>query len=92
MRPEGIRLVAPVNVAEFHATKWNGEDDTPALEWLADRFGWTLKPLEGKIIITGRHHKRVPLTPGNWVVALGANGSVRVVSERVFRRDYRELD
>lgn len=92
MKPEGLIRVVPINVAEFHAAQWDGEADDPAMAWMADQFGWSLKYLSDRLMITGRHRKRVEVKPGHWVVALGVNGSLRVVTDRGFKRDYREAE
>ena len=91
MRPEGVVEIVPRNVAQFHATRWEGEENSPDLAWMADQFGWTVKYLSGRAIITGRHRKRVEVRPNSWVIALGVNGSVRIVNDRVFARDYEEV-
>lgn len=92
MKPDGVVEVVPRNVAEFNAAQWDGTADDPAMQWMADRFGWTLKYLSDRLVIIGRHRKRTEVHPSYWVVALGVNGSVRVVTERVFARDYREVE
>jgi hypothetical protein len=91
-RPETVRVVTPVNVAEFHAVQWDG-DPFPGIIWLADRFGWRFRKHAGHpntLVIYGRNGKRYTVPPGEWVIALGTNGSIRVCTDREFRKDYRE--
>lgn len=92
--------VQPTNIATFAATQWQGEDADPCLEWMANEFGWTLKgvrtsTIRGKevphLFIIGRSKKQYRVHPGEWVVALGASGSIRVCSDTQFQQDYKEV-
>lgn len=92
--PSGVCKVRPVNTVDFHATQWNGLAITD-IEWMAATFGWKFKyGVEDPttLVINGRNGRRYSVRPGQWVVALGTNGSLRVCSDRTFQRDYRKAD
>ena len=91
MKPEGVVEVVPRNVAQFHAAKWTGEANDPAIQWLADQFGWGIRYTPSVVVITGRHKKQYKVSEGMWVVALGTNGSLRVINEKTYQRDYQEV-
>lgn len=93
-KPAEIVEVVPRNVAKFHAVYWNGDPEDAGLAWMVQQFGWrkgSCFTKDGKasaITIYGRHGKRYVVQRGWWVVALGANGSLRVLTNRDFVRDY----
>lgn len=94
-RPDGVRIVVPTNVSQFHAARWfNIEYDSAAVKWMADQFGWRISNSVGNepntLAIYGRNGKRYKVKPGEWVIALGTNGSIRVCSDKQYRQDYRE--
>lgn len=91
MKPEGVTEVAPRSVAQFHAAKWTGDADDSAIQWLADQFGWGIRYTPSALVITGRHRKQHKVSKGMWVVALGVNGSLRVINEKTYQRDYQEV-
>jgi hypothetical protein len=43
------------------------------------------------LVILGKNHKRYLVAHGEYVVALGANGSLRVATFKEFERDYRRV-
>lgn len=93
--PEGIIQVRPIKIAEFHAVRWIGDFDDPAVIWLATRFGWKLERSTRKraaLSIRGRNLKRYDVRSGDWIIALGTNGSVAIMSDQVFHRTYREVE
>lgn len=89
--------VVPVNTAEFVAVRWLadgfGKSDG-AIAWMGERYGWTVrfehKSHEDLLFIYGRNRKKYTVRKGDWVIALGTNGSLRVCSDRQFKQDYRE--
>lgn len=97
-----IKTVTPTNVAEFLALRWEESEEAKAsLLGMAARYGWTLvaEPAiqrRGKrhrgITILGRNRKRYTIISGEWIIALGANGSIRVCSDKKYRQDYREVE
>lgn len=100
MRPANVRPVQPVNTATFYACLWNGHArSTSDIRWMAEEFGWKVngeitKQVRGRnqraLLITARNRKQYTLLVGDWVIALGANGSIRVCSDKQFRQDYKE--
>lgn len=98
--PKGIKSVRPKNIAHFRAVRWNGSEDDAAVKWLADQYGWKVtgvgsvfrhsKPIPALTLI-GRNKHRYKVVSGYWIIALGSNGSLRVVSERQYRNDYEEI-
>lgn len=94
MRPPSIKRVTPTNIAAFLALRW--EDNAACnddLEWMVAEFGWRHGGVSstGRLVLFGRAGKRYVVKPGEWIIALGANGSLRVVSDRQYRNDYREV-
>lgn len=97
MRPEEVLLVRPVNVATFHATRWTGDDPDTDVAWMAEQFGWKVNGVFSRttatspyLLITGRNRTQYRVKMGEWIIALGTNGSLRIVTDRQFKRDYRE--
>lgn len=92
-RPEGVKVVVPVNTAEFHARQWDCTDaGFMDIDWMANQFGWVLRIANDPTVlhINGRNRKKYTVKQTDWVIALGANGSIRVCSDRQYRQDYRE--
>lgn len=95
-KPDYIIDVQPTNISTFSAFKWIGDPDDEALLWMAERFGWVLGGLtdtrRGRaLVIKSRSKKRYTIQNGEWIIALGASGSLRVVSDRQYNEDYREV-
>lgn len=90
-RPEGVKMVRPVGIVSFEATRWTSTEAGEAIDWMAARFGWRVGHVGTELRIHGRNGKRYPVKEGNWVIALGTNGSIRVCSDKQYRQDYREV-
>lgn len=99
MKPDKVLRVVPAKIAVFHAVRWDGKEPGEELRWMADEFGWRIKGVfpamirgreRDSLLIVGRSRKQYRALPGDWIVALGANGSIRVCSDSTFREDYRE--
>ena len=63
---------------------------------MAERYGWKILGMRDSIrkgralLIVGKNHKRYLVSHGDYIIALGANGSLRVATLKEFDRDYRE--
>lgn len=90
--PDGLVLVQPRRIAKFHAVRLIDNTSISPINWMARQFGWKVVEREDLdvLIIHGRNHKRYVVKYGEWVVALGTNGSLRVCTDRLFRNDYKE--
>ena len=95
-RPDGVVDVQPKTVATYTAMCWIGDAADPALLWMAERYGWKIlgmshSPNKGsRLILVGKNNKRYYVRYGDYIIALGANGSLRVATPKEFDRDYRE--
>lgn len=96
-RPEGLVEVQPKAIATYTALCWIGDEEDPALIWMAERFNWQIAGMRDSIrkgrclMIIGRNMKRYLVSNGEYVIALGANGSLRVCSRKEYEKDYREV-
>lgn len=97
----GIIEVVPVKVATFKAVRWYGDDENtiPLVETLAEQYGWKVNgvlpvTVRGRrryaLTVTGRNRKQYRALKGDWIIALGQNGSIRICSDKQFRQDYKE--
>lgn len=75
-------------------------DENAGLMWMAERFGWKVGGEAvlyrgGKkypaLLLIGKNKHRYKIRSSDWVIALGSNGSLRVVTDRQYREDYREV-
>lgn len=95
-RPDGIVEIQPKAVATYTAMCWIGDEKDPALVWMAERYNWRIDGMRDSIrkgrclMITGKNNKRYLVAHGEYIIALGANGSLRVATVKEFDRDYRE--
>jgi hypothetical protein len=95
-RPDGIISVEPKAVATYTAMCWIGDDKDPALLWMAERYGWKIAGMRDSLrkgralMIVGKNNKRYLVAHGDYIIALGANGSLRVATVKEFDSDYRE--
>ena len=94
-RPDGIISIEPKAVATYTAMCWIGDEKDPALVWMAERYGWKIDGMKASargrcLIIVGKNNKRYRVSHGDYIIALGANGSLRVATVKEFDRDYRE--
>lgn len=92
--PAGVARVVPANVAPFTALQWLPDGRAlDSLIWMGDQFGWSVSLLSsGQAYINARHTKKYRVRPGQWVIAVGTNGSLRVCTDREYRRDYKEVE
>lgn len=67
---------------------------------MADQFGWKVgrsdlfRRTDGEavgLVLYGRNGRRYTVKDGEWVIALGSNGSLRVTSDRQFKIEYKEI-
>lgn len=103
-RPAAIVEVQPTKIATFTAVQYDtmfSQEGNAALAWMAERFGWELKGETtvyrgGKkfpaLLLVGKNKHRYKVTDGDWVIALGSNGSLRVVSDKQYRQDYKKVE
>lgn len=96
---EAVKTVQPVNISTFYALRWHGEEkDGEALEWMAGQYGWIIMPSspfardDSSLRLIGRNRKRYSVKPGEWIIALGPNGSLRVCSDKQYKTDYKETE
>ncbi len=95
-RPVEIFDVQPKAISTFAALCWLGDEQDEALIWMAERFGWKINGVRNSVRkglaleIIGKNHKRYLIKSGEYVVALGANGSLRVCTAKEFQTDYRK--
>lgn len=93
----GLIEVQPKAVATFTALRWIGDEEDPTLLWMMERFGWKSLGMKDTIrkgrvlMLQGKNLKRYPVAFGDYVIALGAGGSMRVASQREFDKDYRVI-
>lgn len=102
--PKGVGVYRPRRMAEYTATCWLGPEVGADIEYMAKRFGWrvlgvneTPSKVGGNTRISmrilGRSRKVYVVRPGDWVIALGANGSIRVESSaEKFYETYERAD
>lgn len=103
MSPAAVVAVQPINTATFYAVRWQDNDDgrsAAAIHWMADEFGWKVHgvmsvAIRGRmrraLLIVGRNRKQYRALHGDWIIALGANGSIRICSDKQYKIDYKEI-
>lgn len=96
-RPPEIVSIQPTAIATFSALRWVGDPDDEALAWMAEQYGWKITGMrdtrKGRaLVVIGKNSKRYTIGNGEWVIALGSNGSMTVISDRQYRQNYREVE
>lgn len=92
---EGLIDVQPKAIATYTALCWIGDEQDPALLWMAERYNWLLSGMRDSVrkgrclVIVGKNKKRYLVGHGDYIIALGANGSLRVATRREFEQDYK---
>lgn len=95
----GIIEVVPAKTATFQAIRWDGEyHPGHAVFLLAEQHGWRVNGIfpatvrgqrRSTLVITNRRKKQYRALKGDWIIALGPSGAMRVCSDHAFQQDYR---